>query len=98
VTVQAAEIIPYAVEATLHLYPGPEAEPILAAAQAKLANYVTAQRRIGRDIRRSALFAALHVDGVQRVELTEPVADVVISQNQAAYCTATSVSLGAEDE
>lgn len=98
VTVQAAEIIPYAVEATLHLYPGPEAEPILAAAQAKLANYVTAQRRIGRDIRRSALFAALHVDGVQRVELTEPVADVVISQSQAPYCTATSVSLGAEDE
>lgn len=97
-TVQSATIVPYAIDATLYLYPGPEAEPILDAARAKLAAYVSAQRRLGRDIRRSALFAALHVEGVQRVELAEPAADVVIDETQAAYCTGTTVTVGGTDE
>lgn len=32
-TVRSAEIIPYRVEATIFLYPGPEAEPVMAAAK-----------------------------------------------------------------
>jgi phage-related baseplate assembly protein len=32
VTVQGAEIIEYAIDATLYLYPGPESEPIINAA------------------------------------------------------------------
>jgi phage-related baseplate assembly protein len=98
VTVQSAEIVPYAVEAVIHCYPGPETEPILAAAQAQLAAYISAHRRIGRDIRRSAIYAALHVEGVQRVELAAPAADVVISLEQAASCTASTVTLGGADE
>ncbi len=98
VTVQSASIVPYSVSATLHLYPGPESEPILAAAKERLQAFVGVQRRIGRDIRRSALFAALHVAGVQRVELAEPVIDVVISATQSAYCTAATVELGDADE
>jgi len=38
----------------------PEAEPIRTAAEAKLAAFVSAQARLGRDIRKSAL----HVEGV----------------------------------
>lgn len=68
-TVRSAEIIPYRVEATIFLYPGPEAEPVMAAAKASLQRYIASQTRLGRDIRRSAIFAALHVEGVQRVEL-----------------------------
>lgn len=98
VTVQSAEIIPYAIVATLHLYPGPEVEPIHEAAIERLATYISEQRRIGRDIRRSAIFAALHVDGVQRVELTAPAADVVITPSQAAWCSASSVLVGDPDE
>ena len=97
-TVQSATIVPYAVDAVLYLYPGPEQEPILAAARAALDAYVSTQRRIGRDIRLSAVYAALHVEGVQRVELAEPAADVVLDETQAAYCTGTSVIIGGSDE
>ncbi|MDR5868095.1 baseplate assembly protein [Halomonas koreensis] len=96
-TVQSAEIIDYSVDATLYVYPGPEQEPILAAARAALTTYVTAQRRIGRDIRISAIHAALHVEGVQRVELATPAADVVLDDTQAAHCTGINVTIGGSD-
>lgn len=98
VTVQSAEIVNYAVDAVLYLYPGPEAEPIRAAAEAKLAAFVSAQARLGRDIRKSALYAALHVEGVQRVELARPAADVVLDKTQAAYCTGYAITVGGSDE
>lgn len=97
-TVRSAEIIPYRVEATIFLYPGPEAEPVMAAAKASLQKYIASQTRLGRDIRRSAIFAALHVEGVQRVELASPLADVVLNKTQAASCTHWSVTNGGTDE
>ncbi|HBM3063658.1 TPA: baseplate assembly protein [Klebsiella michiganensis] len=97
-TVVSAEIVNYAVDAVLYVYPGPATEPILAAAKAKLTAYITEQRRLGRDIRLSAIYAALHVQGVQRVELREPLADVVLNKTQAAYCTKASVIIGGSDE
>lgn len=97
-TVQSATIVDYSVDATLYVYPGPEQEPILAAAEAALARYIGEQRRLGRDIRRSALHAALHVEGVQRVELTAPASDVVLDVTEAAHCTGTSVIIGGSDE
>lgn len=98
VTVQSAAIVDYSIEAVLYLYPGPEAEPIRAAAEAKLAAFVSAQARLGRDIRKSALYAALHVEGVQRVELAQPAEDVVLDKTQAAYCTGYSITVGGSDE
>lgn len=97
-TVQSAEIINYQIGATLYLYPGPEQEPILEAATESLERYIAQQRRIGRDIRISAIHAALHVEGVQRVELSQPSADVVIDDTQAAHCTNVSVEIGGSDE
>lgn len=97
-TVVSAEIIPYAVDAVLYVYPGPATEPILAAARTQLTAYITEQRRLGRDIRMSAIYAALHVQGVQRVELLQPRADVVLDKTQAAYCTDTRVVIGGSDE
>lgn len=96
-TVQSAAIVPYRVDAALFVYPGPEQAPILDAARAALTTYVTAQRRIGRDIRLSAIHAALHVEGVQRVELAAPAADVVLDATQAAHCTGTRVRIGGRD-
>lgn len=98
VGVQSAQIVDYAIEAELYLYPGPEAEPIRAASEAKLAAYVTAQKRLGRDIRLSALYAAIHVEGVQRVNLIQPVTDVVLDKTQAAYCTGYTLTVGGSDE
>ena len=98
VTVQSAVIVDYTIDAALYLYPGPESEPVLSAAKAKLQTYISAQHRLGRDIRKSAIYAALHVEGVQRVELVAPVADIVLNETQASYCTAYSVNIGGNDE
>lgn len=97
-TVQSVTIVEYAVEAVLYYYPGPESEPIRAAAEKSLQAYIGNQRRIGRDIRRSALYAALHVEGVQRVELVKPASDIVLTKEQAGYCISATISLGGSDE
>ncbi|HBP8841462.1 TPA: baseplate assembly protein [Escherichia coli] len=97
-TVRGASIVNYSVRALLYLYPGPESEPILEAARASLQKYIASQTRLGRDIRLSAIYAALHVEGVQRVELLSPLEDVVLDKTQAASCTDWSVSVGGTDE
>lgn len=98
VSVRSATIVNYSIEATLYLYPGPEAEPIRRAAEAKLKNYISAQHRLGRDIRLSAIYAALHAEGVQRVELKSPPADIVLDKTQASYCSDYQLTVGGSDE
>ncbi|WP_034911897.1 baseplate assembly protein [Erwinia sp. 9145] len=98
VTVQSAEIVPYQIDATLYFYPGPEAEPLRQAAEQQLKTYISSQHRLGRDIRQSAIYAALHVEGVQRVELASPLADIVLDEHQASYCTHYSITAGGMDE
>ncbi|MBK0032684.1 baseplate J/gp47 family protein [Erwinia sp. S43] len=99
VTVRSADIIEYGIDATLYLYPGPESEPIINAAMASLRAFLTANdKKIGRDIVRSALSAALHVQGVQRVVINSPAADLQISNTEAARNTGYTVDNGGTDE
>lgn len=98
VTVQAAQIVPYEIDATLYIYPGPESEPIRQASEQKLQAYIADQRRLGRDIRLSAIYAVLHVEGVQRVELAQPLADMVLDDTQASNCTGYTITVGGYDE
>ena len=98
VIVQSASLIDYQIEAVLYLYPGPEIELSLTEARSSLNRYINTQRRLGRDIRRSAIHAALHVSRVQRVELIHPAEDVVVADNEAANCTGSSVVIGGTDE
>ncbi|MDX4801324.1 baseplate J/gp47 family protein [Klebsiella pneumoniae] len=99
VTVQSAEIVEYAIDATLYLYPGPESEPIINAAMASLKAFLADNdKKIGRDIVRSAISAALHVQGVQRVVINTPAADLRIDNTQAARNTGYTVDNGGTDE
>ncbi|MBF7997131.1 baseplate assembly protein [Rahnella laticis] len=98
VTVQAAEIVPYHIDAVLYVLPTPEIEPVRAASEAQLKTYINMQSRLGRDIRLSAIYAALHVEGVQRVELSSPLADIVLDKTQASLCTSYSLTVGGSDE
>lgn len=97
-TVQSAQIVNYQIDATLYVYPGPAIEPIMADAELRLKSYINEQRRLGRDIRLSAIYAALHTQGVQRVELAAPLADVVLDRTQAANCTDYRIRIGGSDE
>ncbi|WP_458371387.1 baseplate J/gp47 family protein [Pseudomonas lactis] len=86
-TVQGAQIIRYQIKAKLYLLTsGPETEPVRAAAEQRLQAYVHQRRRLGMDVSESAIHAALHVEGVRKVEL-ESWSDVVATPYQAPYCT-----------
>ncbi|CCA91317.1 baseplate J/gp47 family protein [Novosphingobium sp. PP1Y] len=98
VTVQSAEIVTYAVEATLTTFSGPDGGVVLAAAHANLDAYIASSHRLGRDITRSAIFAALHVEGVQNVELSAPAADIIVSRTQAPHCTGTTINYAGTGE
>ncbi len=92
-TVQGAEVLPYQVNAVLHLYTtGPESEPIRNAALARGQALVHRRRRLGMEVNRSALDAALHIEGVRRVDLIDW-EDVVATLTQAPFCTAFNVSV-----
>lgn len=92
VTVQSAQVVPYAIDATLNTFSGPDGGVVLAAALKSLDAYIRSSHRMGRDITRSGIFAALHVEGVQNVVLTAPAADIVIASTQAPHCTGKSVT------
>lgn len=99
VTVRSADIVDYLIDADLFLYPGPESEPIINAAMASLRAFLTANdKKIGRDVARSAISASLHVQGVQRVILRSPTADLPISDIQAARNVGYAVENGGTDE
>ena len=95
-TVQGADILNYRVNAKLYLNTtGPESEPIQAAAEQRLLTYVHQRRRLGMEVSESALHAALHIEGVRKVELLDWV-DVKATPYQAPFCTSVALSLGIE--
>lgn len=97
VTVQSATITTYEIHATVYIGTGPDPDAVLAAAQSSVEAFVESRHRVGADIRLSALFAALHVAGVERVELAAPgiVADLVIGATAAPFCA--DINLTAAD-
>ncbi|HAY0634731.1 TPA: baseplate assembly protein [Serratia marcescens] len=99
VTVRSADIVDYSIDAELFLYPGPESEPIINAAMASLRGFwADNDKKIGRDVARSAISASLHVQGVQRVVLRSPSTDLQISDTQAARNIGYTVENGGTDE
>lgn len=93
-TVQGAVIVNYSVDALLYLNTiGPESEPILAAAEKRLLAYVRQRRRLGLAVSESAIHAALHVEGVRKVELNDW-EDIEASFSHAPYCINVRLDLG----
>jgi len=98
VTVQSAEIVEWSVIADLWTFAGPDPAVVIAQAQANLASYCDTSHRLGRDITLSGVYAALHVQGMQRVTLHSPAADLVIGDTQAPYCVSVTLNDQGVDE
>ncbi|PKF70877.1 baseplate assembly protein [Pseudomonas fluvialis] len=98
VQVQAATVVQYQVDATLYFYAGPDREVIMANARAALEAYTAGQHRLGLDVTLSGIYAALHQPGVQRVDLANPAANLVVDRQSATYCTAINLTDGGLDE
>ncbi|MDQ0982699.1 baseplate assembly protein [Pseudomonas synxantha] len=93
VTVQGAQIIPYRIDAILHMSSaGPEGDASLAEAQSRLAAWINPRKRLGVEVARSAVDAQVHVAGVSRVELVGWV-DIKPNKTQAAFCTGYTVKM-----
>ncbi|OJW73022.1 MAG: baseplate assembly protein [Sphingomonadales bacterium 63-6] len=87
VSVLPATIVEFLIKARIYLFDGPDPTVVIEAAQASAQAYVARSRKLGRDINLSAISAALFVEGVQRVELVSPVADLVMGMSEAGHCT-----------
>ena len=91
-TVESAAIVEYQVTAQLTIGSGPDAATVLAAAEASVRAAAEARHALGAGMPLSALYAALHVEGVAAVALSAPAADVAATEIQAAYATQIEVT------
>jgi phage-related baseplate assembly protein len=98
VSVQAANFIPATVAGTLYRVPGPEGDVGVTAAQNALAAYVASRFRLGADLPRSGLFAALHQPGIVRVVLDQPASDLTADITQAIRVTASNLAVVVSNE
>ena len=92
VDVKPAVLVNYSIDAQLTIGDGPDSQTVFDAAEISANAYINARRKFGRDITRSGLLAALHVAGVENVNLISPVADVVILPTQVGWMTGLSIS------
>ena len=92
VTVQSATIEPFAVEADITTFAGPDAAIVVATARANLEGLLERTHRLGLDITRARIFAALaSPEGVQNVKLIQPAADIVLDRTQASWCSGVTI-------
>ncbi len=97
-TVQSASAVSYEIEAAIELYKGTATSPVYTEALAQLTAKSVELARIGKDIKRSALIAAAHVEGVKSVTLTKPAADITVTDSQFAAPSAIEVTSSVADE
>ena len=95
VTVESAEVSTYDVVAELVMFPGPDAEVVRQAAQVAVTAYTQDVHRLGYDVTLSGLFRALHQNGVQGVNLIEPVSNLVAGDGEAWCVDAINVTIAA---
>lgn len=86
VTVQSASIIDYDIDADLVIGKDPQTATLLENAQRNIEQYINEQKRIGRSIYRSAIYAELHIKGVDNVIIRKPAQDVILTPTQASFC------------
>ncbi|MDZ5456997.1 baseplate assembly protein [Azohydromonas lata] len=92
VSVLSASIVQYQITATLHLQDGPDPDVVRTAALTAARAYAAETHRLGRVVSLSGLYRALHQSGVLRVDLTAPAGNVAITDGQAPYCTAITLT------
>lgn len=94
VLVQAAGIVNYQIQASLYTLPGPDSSSVINEARTRAQAYATDMHRLGRSPTLSGIYAALHIEGVERVQLLQPAADVAVTATQASWCTEVNVTHG----
>lgn len=93
VEVLAPRVHRVAITANLTLYPGPDGNVVRARALAAITDWVEANRMLGMNLRRSAIFSKLHQEGVHSVDLTSPAQDLVLGSTEVYAIDAITVTV-----
>jgi len=96
VIVRPATAIPYAIDADIDIGTSPDNSVVANAIRASLQAYQAVPRALGREVARSAIYAALHLPGVDRVTLNQPAADIEVDILSAAICTQIAVRINGQ--
>lgn len=94
VLVQPAQILPYVIKATIYTLPGPDATSVLSNAKQRTQDYAALMHMMGRSPTLSGIYAAMHIEGVHRVHLHSPAADMAVLETQASWCTGIDIEHG----
>jgi len=93
VQVQSATIKTYSVEASLELRSGPDPVVVQQEAARAARDYTESRHALGEDIIKDALAAAMYVQGVERVTLTNPAQDIECPDVEAPWCESVEVTI-----
>lgn len=91
VPVQGPEIFETAITAKVYRYEGPAGEVARENGEVALAKWLQQIRKLGKGLPHSGIDAALHQPGVDRVEITEPPADMLCTETQWVRVTAINI-------
>ncbi|MBU2714251.1 baseplate J/gp47 family protein, partial [Zooshikella harenae] len=83
VIIRRAEIIPYQIEANIHVFHGPSKDAIQHEVEKQLNTYLAQCFALGKTVAISGIYDALHTGGVDRVKLLSPTQDITTAQWQA---------------
>ena len=99
VEVLGPAVHPVTIIARLTLYPGPDGNVVRGRALAALTDWLEANRMLGMNLRRSAIFSKLHQEGVHSVDLVSPAEDLVLGPTEVyAIDTITVAVASLRDE
>lgn len=82
----------FSLRAVIEVLPGPDAELIRARRSAALADYIGSVARLGYDVTRAGIIAALVESGVKNVRLDAPAADIACGHGEIAVLTDTLIT------
>jgi phage-related baseplate assembly protein len=95
VEVLGPQVYRVSVEAKLTLYPGPDGNVVHQRALTALTEWMATNRMLGMNLRRSAIFSKLHVEGVHSVDLVTPAADIVLGPTEVYALDAMTITVAA---
>ncbi|WP_336022791.1 baseplate assembly protein [Acinetobacter lwoffii] len=84
----------YQISARIYVGKNAEDSLLLEATNLRIQSYIKKSKKEGQSIRLSALYAALHVDGIQRVIIDSPQTDIEIDVYHHPHCTGTNITIG----
>ncbi|RDH41647.1 baseplate J/gp47 family protein, partial [Zooshikella ganghwensis] len=95
IIIRKAEIIPYHIEAEVHVFHGPSKDAIQYEVEKQLNVYLAQCFALGKTVALSGIYDALHTGGVQRVALKSPATDITTEKWQAPKHTTITLNFTA---